>query len=427
MNRLGFARNIAPSLTSGPWSQTFIETTLIRRLPASLHKHAPSIATQLLFHKTGQYAPSTKAVARSLLLCDGFERAYLYCQKNNIWPSPDLTHPQMAPVAAFAGLDLPQLSTVKDLADWLFLPINRLEYLADLHDRFEDHGETAINHYHYVFQKKKSGQQRVIEAPKQNLKSLQRQILTGILDKIPHHDAAFGFVKGRNCVQAAAKHVHQEVVVCFDLKEFFPTISAGRAFGLFRCLGYPHAVARCLTGLCTTSTPARILARLGSDEKRTYRSPHLPQGSPASPALANHICFALDRRLSAMAHSLDMNFHRYADDLSFSGSRQNAAALLRAVPDVVDDAGFTLNHAKTRAMRNGSRQVVTGVVVNDHLNIDRQTYDRLKAIIHACRKPDGHRLNDHRFRAELLGKIDWVETVNPARGAKLMQLLEQAG
>ena len=128
-----------------------------------------------------------------------------------------------------------------------------------------------------------------------------------------------------------------------------------------------------------------------------------------------------------MARSLDMHFHRYADDLSFSGNRQNAAALLRAVPEIVDDAGFTLNHAKTRVMPKGSRQVVTGIVVNDHLNIDRKTYDRLKAIIHACGKPDDHRLNDHRFRAGLLGKINWVETVNPARGVKLRWLLEQAG
>jgi len=97
------------------------------------------------------------------------------------------------------------------------------------------------------------------------------------------------------------------------------------------------------------------------------------------------------------------------------------------VPQIIRDEGFSPNPTKTRVMSKAARQVVTGVVVNDRLNIDRRSYDRLKAIIHACGKPDDHRLLDPAFRAQLLGKIDWVETINPQRGQKLRRLLALAG
>ena len=329
----------------------------------------------------------------------------------------------MAPIAAFADLDVPQLPTIDELAEWLFLPVPRLDYLADINGRYEEHREAAVNHYHYVLQQKKTKGIRLIEAPKPLLKSVQHQILRRIIDKIPNHADAFGFVKERSCLDGAARHAGESVVICFDLRDFFPSIGSGRIFGMFRCVGYPSAVSRYLTALCTTATPSRILERLRFDERTYYRRPHLPQGSPASPALANKAAFTLDRRLSALANRLSANYSRYADDLSFSGDRHIIGTLLQAVPQIVRDEGFCLNAAKTRIMPYVTRQVVTGVIVNKHLNVNREFFDQLKAIIHACGKNGDMRLNDPSFRAPLLGKIGWVEAVNPKRGQKLRDLL----
>jgi retron-type reverse transcriptase len=112
----------------------------------------------------------------------------------------------------------------------------------------------------------------------------------------------------------------------------------------------------------------------------------LPQGSPASPALANHVSFRLDRRLSALANSLDAHYSRYADDLSFSTDSHIAGSLLRIVPQIVQDEGFAINQAKTRLMSKASRQTVTGVVVNAHLNIDRKLFDHRKSSYSCLRK-----------------------------------------
>jgi len=426
MNRQKFARNIATSLTLGRWSKDDIQSCLERRLPLRLHSYVPLIAADLFHRSRSRYAPSAATVAQHLEQNTGFERVFRHCQKHGVWPGVDLSSPIMAPLPPFDRLDLPDLPTLADLSDWLFFSLERLDYFADLNHRFENHGETAINHYHYISQKKKTAGIRVIEAPKQNLKSIQRRILTKIIDPLPTHPNAFGFVKGRNCLQAAQHHLGEDVVIGFDLKDFFPSIGVGRVFGLFRSLGYPHQVARYLSALCTTATPPRILERLPVADRATYRAPHLPQGSPVSPALANHVCFALDRRLSGLAQRVGAKYSRYADDLTFSGDRCCVGSILKLVPQIVQGEGFTLNPVKTRVMPKTSRQTVTGIVVNQHLNIDRTSFDQLKAIIHACGKLGDDRLSDPTFRASLEGQIAWVETVNPNRGARLWRLLAVA-
>lgn len=426
MNRLEFARTIAKSLTLGAWSTNFLNENLRRRLPDVLHRLAPGIIDELLILKPSPYAPSRSSVADALLRIKKFERAFRFCKRHQIWPDADLRSPRFSPIPAFSDLDIPVHSTIEEFADWLGLSTRRFEYLSDKHHRYEENGEPSVNHYHYAIAGKKNGGKRLIEAPKADLKAVQRRLLRDILQKLPNHPDAFGFVKGRNCLQAANRHASEEVVICFDLKNFFPSIGAGRIFGLFRCLGYPHSLARSMTALATTSTPQRILKHLAFDERTLYRTPHLAQGAPTSPALANHVAFRLDRRLAALGARLDAQYSRYADDLSFSGDRRIVATLLNAVPRIVHDEGFWLHPAKTRVMSRNRRQLVTGIVVNEHLNIDRRSFDHLKATIHACGHAGDDRLQDPVFCASLLGRIEWVCAVHPKRGEKLRRLLAAA-
>jgi hypothetical protein len=65
---------------------------------------------------------------------------------------------------------------------------------------------------------------------------------------------------------------------------------------------------------------------------------------------------------------------------------------------------------------------VCGVVVNQRPNVPRADYDTLKAILHNAAKKgpgDQNRNGEPDFRAHLLGRIAWVEQLNPQRGAKL--------
>lgn len=73
----------------------------------------------------------------------------------------------------------------------------------------------------------------------------------------------------------------------------------------------------------------------------------------------------------------------------------------------------------------GGRQTVCGVVVNAHTNVRRTDYDRLRAVLRNAAAGDPASQNRDRvedFRAHLLGRISWVEALNPARGRRLREL-----
>jgi RNA-directed DNA polymerase len=136
-------------------------------------------------------------------------------------------------------------------------------------------------------------------------------------------------------------------------------------------------------------------------------------------------------RLAALATSLDLRYTRYADDLVFSGDANLARRAPRfeaLVAAIVHDEGFVVNHRKTRVMRAGVRQLVTGVVVNERLNPARDSFDRLKATLHNCvrRGPvseDREKRPD--FRAHLAGRVAQMASLNPARGEKLARIFER--
>jgi retron-type reverse transcriptase len=153
--------------------------------------------------------------------------------------------------------------------------------------------------------------------------------------------------------------------------------------------------------------------------------PHLPQGSPTSPALANLAAFGLDRRLDGLAARFGATYTRYADDLTFSGDRtlvRQAGRIIALVEDIAADEGFRVNEAKTRVRTRAQRQLVTGLVVNERPNVTRADYDRLRAVLHdaATNGPTAANRHGHPdFRAHLLGRIAWVTAANPARARKL--------
>ena len=199
----------------------------------------------------------------------------------------------------------------------------------------------------------------MIERPKTRLKAIQRRILREILAWIPVHDAAHGFVRGRSARTHAALHTGRRVVVRLDLEDFFAGVAAARVFGIFRTAGYPEGVAHTLTGLCTNAVPDRESVAGHYRLARRLATPHLPQGAPTSPALANLAAFRLDRRLTGLADALGARYTRYADDLVLSSDHylRTPQAVIAAI---ATEEGFRVNAAKTRVMGHGSRQTVTG-------------------------------------------------------------------
>jgi hypothetical protein len=260
-----------------------------------------------------------------------------------------------------------------------------------------------------------------------------------ILEKIPPHPAVHGFVKRRSIKTFVAPHVGQRVVLRMDLRDFFPTFGGVRTQNLFRTLGYPEAVADLLGGICTNAAPRDIwngiAAELGpvgvGEARRLYARPHLPQGAPTSPALANISCFQLDCRLAALAKSAGASYTRYADDLAFSGGEEFEKGVERFglhVAAILLEEGFAVNHRKTRVMRQGMRQHLAGLVTNQRPNIARPDFDLLKAVLTNCIRlgPESqNRESRLRFRAHLEGRVAFVEMINPGKGKRLREIFER--
>lgn len=326
------------------------------------------------------------------------------------------------------SLERPPLTGAADLAQWLGLGLDRLLWLAQDRNHWraaEGPRPAPTQHYRQRLCSKPSGGLRLLEIPKAELKQVQRRLLDGLLAPVPVHEAAHGYVAGHSALTHATAHTGQAVLLRFDLRHFFNSITSARIHALWRTLGYPAGMARLLTALSTTRTPAAVRERLmddgGLDRLGALRlaERHLPQGAPTSPALANLCCFRLDLRLAGLARRFDAHYTRYADDLVFSGPatlRGDARTLGAWVGAIAEAEGFRLQPRKTACVPRHRRQVVTGIVVNDRPNLPRDAFDRLKARLHRC-ATHGVRPDDD--AAALRGQVGWVAQLNPARAAKL--------
>ena len=342
--------------------------------------------------------------------------------------------PAPGPPSAWA---VPEITTTAALARRFELGPAELDGYADLQARGLRSPAGRLRHYDYRWVAKSNGSARLIEAPRPRLKAIQRRLLDEILAHIPPHDAAHGFRAGRSVRTFAGPHVGRRAVLKLDLRDFFPSIPAARVAAIFRTAGYPEPVARALAGLCTNAVPADAWDHPDAPARgpetwrlrRLFRSPHLPQGAPTSPALANLCAFRLDARLAGLAASAGAEYTRYADDLAFSGGPDFARSIARFsvhAHAVALEEGFAINPRKTRVMRRGVRQRVAGVVVNERLNVTRSDYDALKATLHNCLVlgPAGQDRSGHPdFRAHLAGRVAHVAMLNPERGRRLREML----
>jgi retron-type reverse transcriptase len=277
---------------------------------------------------------------------------------------------------------------------------------------------------------KRDGSERAICAPKKQLRWVQRAILEKILSNVPAHDAAHGFIPGRSTVTNATPHLGAKVLVKFDLRDFFPTISYYRVVGLFARLGYPVDDAR-FSNDDESPRVAATLARLCcyTPDPHAWHLGHCPQGAPTSPAISNLVCRRLDARLTGLAKRNKGVYTRYADDLTFSfhDSIPDLGRLRWWVDQVCHQEGFVVHQDKFRVIRDSQRQVVTGIVVNDALRVPRDERRRFRAILHNCRTHgiESQARGRKDFAGWLRGYASYIHMVHPEEGAELLRQVEE--
>lgn len=320
--------------------------------------------------------------------------------------------------------ELPELKDQHALAESLKLTHSQLRWLC-----FHRDVDTGT-HYRRWLIPKRTGGQRLISSPKPLLMGAQKWIAANITERLPVHGAAHGFVPGRSTWTNAIAHAGAETIVKLDLKDFYPTITTPRVKGLLRKAGYGEQVST-LMALLVTESPRETIVLRGKPRYVATGDRSLPQGAPTSPSITNAICLRLDARLTGLARKLGFKYTRYADDLTFSSPNRKAhvGKLIDAVKRIVTDEGFTVHPKKTRVMRSGSRQKVTGLVVNKEgdatrARVPRKTIRKLKAAIHhreLGKEGNGETLD------ELKGMAAYIYMCDPDRGRAFLDRLAKLG
>lgn len=290
--------------------------------------------------------------------------------------------------------------------------MKRLDYLCNSNLNVE-------KRYHSFEIPKKSGKTREISAPCRGLKSILKTLNVIFECLYTPSPAATGFTNGLSIVDNARAHVGKNYVLNLDLKDFFTSIHQARVWARLQLppFNFTKEVANVVAGLCCIQK---------KDEASKYGV--LPQGAPTSPLLTNAICDKLDRRLLGLAKRFNLQYTRYADDISFSSMHSvysSDSEFWSELKKIIASQNFTINEDKTRLQKAGSRQEVTGIIVCEKTNVPKNYIGFLRIILHVWEK-FGRECAYARYTQEYLGnsisKRTNVPSMEEVLRGKLMYL-----
>jgi RNA-directed DNA polymerase len=223
--------------------------------------------------------------------------------------------------------------------------------------------------YAEFYIKKKSGGERKIAAPHKSLKLIQSALNLIFSVIYEPKDYVTGFVPKKSIVDNAKVHVGRNYVYNIDLENFFPSIELNRIKAVLKLPPFS------LEGT-ERERIAYLIACLACKDGR------LPQGSPTSPVLSNIVCQKMDRRLRGFAKAFNCRFTRYADDITFSASKDVFNQSFKTeLKRIIENQNFTINEKKVRLQGRGYKQEVTGLIVNEKLNVSKKYVREVRAML----------------------------------------------
>lgn len=298
--------------------------------------------------------------------------------------------------------------------------------------------EHKYKRYNYFKLKKRDGKFREIMSPAKDLKYIQKWILVNIVSKYVLADSCKGFRKSISIFDNAKVHENSEVILKVDLLKFYDTITEKRVYGVFKSLGYVNNLAYSLAKITTAKHRESYWNDFDENSKEVLKElvenkpPILPQGAPTSPMLSNILATKMDYRFEALARKLNFNYSRYADDLTFSIKKEGKLPSLKLITTIIADEGFFINTKKTKYMKKGCKQYVTGLTTTNGTNVSKEYRKTITEHIYYCRKfgVDSHlekrvvdfpKYNNIKFHNWLYGHMCFIKSINEKASKKMLE------
>ena len=265
--------------------------------------------------------------------------------------------------------------------------------------KLQDMIDSPEKYYRTFYIKKRNGKLRQIDEPDNELKRIQRWILTEILYKMTCSDYAKAYIPAVSIKENAIPHLNCKTLVAIDIKDFFPSIKLEHILPVFSGLDYCGKVIDALAKLCCLNDC-------------------LPQGAPTSAYLSNLVMKDFDIKIGNYCNCNMIKYTRYADDMTFSGTIR-LKRLITLVDNGLDELGLKSNNSKFKIMRDGHRKKVTGIVVNEKMQVSRDYRMRIKQEIYYIEKFGLQNHISHigadpsNYISHLMGKIQYALSINP--------------
>jgi hypothetical protein len=132
------------------------------------------------------------------------------------------------------------------------------------------------------------------------LKSIHRKMKHRIFENVFFPPYLTGSVRGQDYVRNASIHAGSRIIICEDIKGFFPSVGAEAIYDIWlKFFKFHPDVAELLT-------------------KLTTKDGALPQGAIPSSYLANLVLWRVEPALHANLQKLGLRYSRYVDDIAIS-------------------------------------------------------------------------------------------------------------
>ena len=241
-------------------------------------------------------------------------------------------------------------------------------------------------HYHTVYLPKSDGSKRKLSVPDLILKLVQKSIADNILIQYPISKYAKAYKPGSSIQKNARPHVGKKKILKLDIEGFFDHILYSRVKDtVFYEEKYSESIRILLTMLC-------------------YYNDSLPQGAPTSPAITNIIMYDFDETVGAFCNEKNIAYTRYCDDMTFSGYFDERE-IISFVKGELRKLGLFLKNRKTAVISASKRQVVTGIVVNEKMNVTKDYKKTIRQEIYYIKK---FGLDEHLKRLGISDKQQYV-------------------